>query len=228
MKREPRSPPPLPAWLRDLPADIAAEAQAIPGPAADKAPDFWRGPHTQQLVQAGSALFKLALGQAEQLPYPGPWTMMLSTIIGEQGICPWNDDEGPRAAHLDPDWMVRLAADVDTMARDKQSVRDCTRSLAKVMALSRVAATRHVTPFLRATVAAGAAVTLIRRAMTEEEADRRLEAMLATVHACDLQFWNDHGGWPWKPIQIDPRAMFLATERVAAQTGIAAAVAGRA
>lgn len=218
----------LPAWLRDLPADIAAEAQAIPGPADGHIPDFWHGPHTQQLVQAASALFKLALDQAEQLPYPGPWTMMLSSIIQEQGICPWDDDEGPRATHLDPDWTFRLARDVDTMARDKQAARDCTRSLAKVMALSQVAAIRHATPFLRATVAAGAAVTLIRRAVTEEEAALRLEAMLATVHACDLQFWNDHGGWPWKPIQINPRAMFLAAERVAAQTGISAAVAGRA
>lgn len=227
MTREPRSRP-LPVWLRDLPAEIGAEALAIPGPPTGQEPAFWRGPHAQRLVHAASALFKLAIDHAQKLPYPGPWTMMLHTLIQERGLEPWAADEGPRADHLDPDWTQRLASDIDQMARDKEATVGCTRSLAQVMAVSRKAVTRHVEPFTRATVTAGVATTLIRRAVTEAEADRRLEAMLASIHILDLRFWNDHGGWPWKPIPISPRAMFIAGELIALQTGEGPAVAGRA
>lgn len=227
MTREPRSRP-LPDWLRDLPKEIEAAALVLPDPPTGQEPAFWRGPHTQRLVQAACALFKLALAHAGKLPYPGPWTMMLHTLIQEQGLCPWNDDEGPRATHLDPDWIRRLTWDIDSMSRDKQATKGYAHSLAKVMALSRTAVARHIEPFTRATATAGAAVTLIRRALKEEEADRRLEAMLATVHSMDLRFWADHGGWPWKPITINPRAMFAGGEILARLTGEESAVAGRA
>lgn len=227
MTREPRSRP-LPDWLHGLPADIEAEALAIPGPPNGQEPTFWRGPHAQRLVQAASAMFKLAMDEAQKLPYPGPWTMMLHTLIQERGLDPWAADEGPRADHLDPDWTQRLARDIAKMARDKEATAGCARSLAQVMAISRKAVTRHVEPFTRATVLAGAAVTLMRRAVTEEEADRRLEAMLASVHTVDLRFWNDYGGWPWKPIPISPRAMFLGGELVARAMGQLSPVAGQA
>ncbi len=227
MTRKPRSHP-LPDWLRDLPAAIDQEAQLLPAPADGQTPAFWRGPHTMQLARAASVLFRRASMQAEELPFPGPWTMMLDTLITHGGDGPWSPDAGPRADLLSPDWAAALAREIADAALDKDTVKDCAGALRHVTGFPAATLRPLAGPFTAATTASAYAVALFRRAFTSVEAENRLKSILATWHACDLNFWADHGGWPWKPLIIDPQIMFVAREKIAHRLGEPAPAAGRA
>ncbi len=220
MTREPRSRP-LPDWLRDLPAAVAADL-----PKMTNSADY--GPNAQWMLAAGSALMTLASTQAERLPFPGPWTMMLDTIIRQDGDGPWAADEGPHADRLAPGWLLSLARDIDDTARDRATIQDCRNALRHVTGFARAQIKPLAEPFARATTAGAFAVALLRRAVQPEESARRLENLLAIYHACDLRFWEVNGGWPWKPLRISPRAMFMAREIAAHAMGETTTMAGRA
>jgi hypothetical protein len=227
MKRDPRSRP-LPAWLRDLPSVIDQDAREISEIKPGTSDTHARGPHTVALLAGYSALIKAASMQAEKLPFPGPWTMMLHTLIDSAGPGPWSDEDGPRADLLRPDWVMAMARDIDDAARDPGTIKDCQQALRHVTGFPVAKVRALAEPFTRATTASAYAVALMRRAVTEEEAARRMESLLAIFYGCDLHFWADHGGWPWKPIPIQPSTMFLAREIVAQRLGEVAPVAGRA
>lgn len=227
MTREPRSRP-LPDWLRDLPTVIDQDAREISKIKPGTVDIHARGPHTVELLAGSSALIKAASMQAEKLPFPGPWTMMLHTLIDSAGPSPWSDEDGPRADLLRPDWAMAMARDIDDAVLDSGTLKDCQQALRHVTGFPAPKARALAQPFARATTASAYAIALMRRALTEEEAKRRLDSILAVFHGHDLHFWAHHGGWPWKSIPIKPSTMFTAREIVAQSLGEAAPVAGRA
>lgn len=225
MTREPRSRA-LPDWLRDLPAAVAAEK------ACDLLPDMdagWLlpGPYARQLAAGAGSLVHIAMTQAEKLPYPGPLTMMMETLIGAEPQ-PWPEGEGPTARKVTADWAGDMALLIDHTSRNRGNQADCRRAMVKSGTIPAKGITPLILPITRAMVCGWFTVALTRRAFVAEEADRRLGFLLALLHSFDQIFWADHGGWPWRPVKVCPQQMFLAREQVAASLGAAAGVAGRA
>ncbi|MFV3077497.1 hypothetical protein [Niveispirillum fermenti] len=229
MTRKPRSRPLpdwLPDWLRDLPAAVAAEK------ACDLLPDMdagWLlpGPYARQLAAGAGSLISIAMTQAEKLPYPGPLTMMMETLIDAEPQ-PWPEGEGPTAQKVTAGWAGDMAQLIDNTSRNRGNQADCRRAMVKSETIPAKGIAPLILPITRAMVCGWFTVALMRRAFATEEANRRLGFLLALLHSLDQMFWADHGGWPWRPVKVCPQQMFLAREQVAASLGANVGAAGRA
>lgn len=221
MKRERGSQAALPAWLGSIPDDYLSLNRAFLSDLIHGQIDISEVPilglHAPMMLNVAKALFDAATTQAEQLPYPGPWTLYVYHLAhNDKEPGPWDDDEGPRATEPVPTWLDQTLKDADRAANVAANRKDGIQLLA-AMGFTRAEARKCSMQFSRARAAGWVAVGLARRALPPAAALDWIDRYLSVILAIDLDLWG--GKYPWPVPPIDPTVMFEARQTVAQANG---------
>lgn len=221
MKRERGSRTALPGWLADVPDTYLSLNREFLSDLIHGQIDITEIPilglHAPMMLNVAKALFDAATAQAEQLPYPGPWTLYVYHMAhndAERG--PWEEHEGPRATEPVPTWLAQTLKDVDRAANIASNRKEGVQLLA-AMGFTRAEARKWGAHYSRARAAGWVAVGLVRRALPPAPALDWIDKYLSVILALDLDLWGED--YPWKVPPIDPALMFEARQKVAQARG---------